>query len=109
MSGKVELRVKMTLKILLCTLLAVAAAACLFATLASLGVLDARADGQDEYLLMEYNDCIGIYYLPDTSSPAAVTGIRVDTLPAADREDLENGIVAADWEELVARLEDLGS
>jgi len=108
-SGEAGLRVKMTVKIVLCTLLAVVAVACVFATLTSLGVLNARADGQDEYLLMEYGDCIGIYCLPNTDTPAAVTKIRVATLPAADQKELIKGIVASDWDELVARLEDLGS
>ncbi len=61
-----------------------------------------------EYVLREHRGVVGIFE-PGELLPVSVTDIEVDGLRAGDRELLKAGVAAADREELLELLEDLGS
>jgi len=95
-------------KLWLCTLAAVGA----MVTAAAAGTY--RAAGEDpaaaeRYLLRSCRDYVAVYTLANPAEPLSVTEIPVQSLPAADRAKLENGILVGSREELLLLLEDLGS
>lgn len=100
---------KEKMKIMLCAVLTVTAALCLMATLADIGVLDAGARAPAEYLLREQNGYVAVVNCSAEAQSMNITEIRVSTLPPADRRALARGVEVRDKEELLERLEDLGS
>jgi len=72
---------------------------------------DAEADlsGGYRYLVREYQGQVAVFLPKQLYGPKYVTGIRVDSLPQADREALEAGIRIRTDAQLTALLEDLGS
>ena len=68
------------------------------------GVLDWPLAIEDaEFVLREYDGCVG------ESKPVTTTDINVRTLREADRALLSAGLPAADKDEVLTLLEDLGS
>ena len=62
-----------------------------------------------EFVLREYNGCIGVFSPQSDAGPITVTDIETRSLREADREIVKNGIAVADREELLTLLEDFGS
>lgn len=62
-----------------------------------------------EFVLREYDGCIGVFSPRSGDGPISVTDIELRSLREADREILSSGIAVADREELLSLLEDLGS
>lgn len=100
---------KEKMKIMLCAVMTVTAALCLLATLADIGALDAGAQAPAEYLLREQDGYVAVVRCAEEPQSITLTEIRVSTLPLTDRRDLAEGVEVRDEEELLARLEDLGS
>lgn len=100
---------KEKMKIMLCAVLTVTALLCLLATLADMGALEARAKAPAEYLLREQNGYVAVVNCAEQTQSLKLTEIRVATLPPADRRALARGLEVRDEEELLERLEDLGS
>ena len=67
----------------------------------------ARADTWSGYILRDDNGYIAIY--SSEGVRIKLTDIETDTLNYTDREKLARGIAAADHDELIRYLEDLGS
>ncbi len=61
------------------------------------------------YVLRDYGGVVAVFLPEEEKRPLAVTDIAVEELRAADRTLLDQGIRAADRDELVSLLEDLGS
>ncbi|MCD7844778.1 MAG: hypothetical protein LUG57_02815 [Oscillospiraceae bacterium] len=103
---------KVRIKIILCLLLAVFAAASLGAVLAGLGLWpeeDVSASAEQGYLLREWEGCVGVFCPPDAASPVMVTDIQVRGLPISDRLSLAGGVGAEDYGGVIQLLEDFGS
>lgn len=104
---------KLKIKIALCLLLAVFAAASLLAVLASLGVLPGNDSiptaAESVYTLRAWDGCVAVFCPPDAEAPVTLTDIRVRDLPLHDRLALTGGIAAADYGEVARLLEDFGS
>lgn len=99
-----------SVKIVLCVLLMVFAAASLITVLADLGVLPAvQAAGSPAYELRTWEGCVAVFCPPDASIPDTVTDIRVRDLPPADRQALAAGVAADDRDQVVRLLEDYGA
>ena len=102
---------KLWVKLALCLLLALFAAASLLAVLADLGLL-----GGDEvplaedagYVVRDWDGRLAVFTPPEADSPVTVTDVRVRMLPLSDRLALTRGLPAADRESLARLLEDLG-
>ena len=62
-----------------------------------------------EFVLREYDGCIGVFSPQSDDGPITVTDIETRSLREADREIVKNGIAVADREELLSLLEDFGS
>ncbi len=90
-------------------MLAVVAMLCLTATMAKLGVLNASARSEDEYLVRSYEGLVYVYRLPDTRKPLYVLQTAADELPTARRAELALGVRAADDDELREILDNLES
>ncbi len=100
---------KERVKIMLCAVMTVTAALCLLAVLADMGVLDADAQTAAEYLLREQDGYVAVVHCGEETQSVTLTEIRVATLPLSDRRALAAGMELRDTEELLERLEDLGS
>ena len=70
---------------------------------------EADRSGGYRYLVREYQGQVAVFLPKQLYGPKYVTGIRVDSLPLADREALEAGIRIRTDAQLTALLEDLGS
>lgn len=70
---------------------------------------EADLSGEYRYLVREYQGQVAVFLPKQLYGPKYVTGIRVDSLPQADREALEAGIRIRTDAQLTALLEDLGS
>ena len=70
---------------------------------------EADLSGGYRYLVREYQGQVAVFLPKQLYGPKYVTGIRVDSLPQADREALEAGIRIRTDAQLTALLEDLGS
>lgn len=103
------MKLKWKMKILLCGVLMIFAGLSLAAVLSDLGVLRVSAAEDPVYVLREHDGYVSVYYPPEDPEPAMLTDIRVADLPAGDRRDLEQGIGAADYEEMIGLLEGLSS
>ena len=79
------------------------------AVLGDLGVLDASAAEENVYALRDYGGHVAVFCPAEAQEPILVTDISVETLPAGDRRDLQNGLGAGDYEEMIAILEGLSS
>ena len=62
-----------------------------------------------EFVLREYDGCIGVFSPQSEDGPITVTDIELRSLREADREIVRNGLAVADREELLSLLEDFGS
>ena len=62
-----------------------------------------------QYILREFDGQIAVFVPDDSFNPIILTGILTSSLPKADREQLQLGIVVAGDEELAKLLEDFGS
>lgn len=101
---------KTSVKIALCILLVVFAAASLVTVLADLGVLSVTpAEAEAEYELRTWDGCVAVFSPPDASVPGTVTDIRVRDLPLADRLALDGGVRAVDYDRVIRLLEDYGA
>lgn len=99
---------KRKVKIILCLVLTLFAAASLAAVLGSLGALPAGAMEQT-YLLREQDGRICVFYPADAEEPAMVTDIRVRDLPLGDRLELTAGVSVSDYGAVARLLEDYGA
>ena len=61
-----------------------------------------------EFVLREYDGCVAVFAVGE-SKPVTTTDINVRTLREADRALLSAGLPAADKDEVLTLLEDLGS
>ena len=59
-------------------------------------------------MLREYDGCVAVFAVGE-SKPVTTTDINVRTLREADRALLSAGLPAADKDEVLTLLEDLGS
>lgn len=64
------------------------------------------ADEARVYTVKAVGDVIGVYYGGEL---VLLTDIAVGALPTSDREALSNGIVASEYEKVLALLEDYSS
>ena len=101
------MKLRWKMKILLCGVLVIFAGLSVAAVLSDLGVLSASAAGEGAYMLRAYEGYVAVFCPPEIESPAMLTDIRVENLPAGDRRDLENGLPAEDYEQMLAMLEGL--
>ena len=69
----------------------------------------ADAPAQHRYLVREYEGMVAVFLPRQLFGPKYVTGIRVDSLPQADREALADGIPVYSDAQLTALLQDYGS
>ena len=103
---------KLRVKLILCLVLVLFAAASLLAVLGDLGLLD-RDDvlpaEQTGYALRTWEGHLAVFSPPSADSPAQVTAVRVHMLPLPDRLALTRGVAAADRESLARLLEDYGA
>ena len=65
-------------------------------------------DAEGGYLIRATAGFVSVYYR-GTGYPALVTGIAIETLAEADKEDILSGIVVDTREQLMKLMEDLGS
>ena len=65
-------------------------------------------EAEDGYIVRSTAGFISVYYR-GTGYPAFVTGIALETLTDADKEDIVSGIIVDTREQLVKLMEDLGS
>lgn len=99
-----------SVKIALCVILMLFAAASLITVLADLGVLPAvQTAGQAEWSLREWNGYVAVFSPPDAQTPGTVTDIRVGDLPPADRRSLAGGVTAESYDQVIRLLEDYGA
>ncbi len=96
------------IRLILCLLLTVFAAASLIAVLGSLGALPAGAVGET-YTLREVDGRIGVFCPSDADEPSVLTEIRVRDLPMGDRLELISGVTVSDYGAAVRLLEDYGA
>lgn len=68
-----------------------------------------RAPAESGFVLREHEGYIAVYSAAKKREMLTLTDIKVDSLPTADRLELESGIFAGDNEQLLLLLEDLGS
>ena len=99
---------KRNVRLALCLLLALFAAASLAAVLGSLGALPAGVVGET-YLLREVDGVIGVFYPADAAEPSVLTDIRVRDLPLGDRLELITGVSVSDYGAVARLLEDYGA
>ena len=97
------------MKILLCGVLVLFAGVSAAAVLSDLGVLPVSAAEEGDYILREHDGYVSVFCPPEAEEPTMITDIRVDDLPAGDRRDLQSGIEAPDYEQMIALLEGLSS
>ncbi len=102
------MRMTSRMKVILCVLLAVFAAASLAAVLGSLGVLPVGAMGET-YELRIVDGRIGVFTPADAETPAVITDIRVSDLPLGDRVALTAGVSVSDYGAVTRLLEDYGA
>lgn len=103
---------KLWVKLTLCLLLVLFAAASLLAVLGDLGLLgrqDALPAEDAGYALRDWDGRLAVFSPPEADTPAEVTDVRVRMLPLSDRLALRKGLAAPDREALVRLLEDLGA
>lgn len=101
---------KTSVKIALCVVLMLFAAASLVVVLADLGVLPAvTAAAEADYELRGWDGYVAVFSPPDARVPGTVTDIRVRDLPVADRLALAAGVEAADYDQVIRLLEDYGA
>lgn len=73
------------------------------------GELSWPVDAEDaEFILREYDGCVAVFSA-DGGGPLTTTEIEVRSLREADRQLLGAGLPAADRDEVLTLLEDLGS
>lgn len=82
----------------------------LVSVLGSMGVLPVSAPEEAEgYLLREYEGYLAVYYPASSDYPAMITEVRTRDLPLPDRAALQEGIPAADRNEVMRLLEDFAA
>ena len=112
---------KLWMKLAGCGIMTVAAVCCASAAISGItgyvsaeedsgeGVLDWPLAIEDaEFVLREYDGCVAVFAVGE-SKPVTTTDINVRTLREADRALLSAGLPAADKDEVLTLLEDLGS
>ena len=103
---------KLWIKLALCLLLMLFAAASLLAVLDDLGLVgreDVLPEQDAGYALRDWQGRLAVFSPPGADTPAQVTDVRVRMLPLTDRLALRRGVAAADRESLARLLEDLSS
>ena len=102
---------KMSVKIALCVILMLFAAASLLAVLSDLGALpaDRTAAVETGYELRNWEGFVALFSPPGGRAPVGLTEIRVDDLPPMDRLALSQGIRRDTYDEIVRLLEDFGA
>lgn len=101
--------VRTRLQIFFCALLAVTALLALVATLTDIGALGADAAARDAYLLRTHDGVVCVYRLPNRREPVYVSQLKTDSLPPGVRAQLAEGVGAADFDEALALLAQMGS
>lgn len=107
---------KLWIKLALCSVLTVAAAASAAAVYSGFEHPDERETQQIEprslegaqFVVREYDGCVAVFAAGE-SSPITMTDIDVRSLREYDRALLMAGLPAADSDEVLTLLEDLGS
>ena len=102
---------RLKIKLIAGTALAVFAIVCLLAVLSDLGLgpQTVLASAESGYVLRTWDGYIGVFCPPDSKQPAVLTDVRVRDLPMTDRLALTKGIPAADYGQVVRLLEDYGA
>lgn len=72
------------------------------------GVPMMEESGEFEYVLGEYGGRLAVFS-SGSSNPDLVFNVYLQSLPALDRTQLESGITAKDYAELVSLIEDFTS
>ncbi len=103
------MKIRWKMKLLLCGLLVLFAGLSAAVVLSNLGVLPASTSGEGEYVLRARDGYVSVFYPSEAEEPSMITDIRVADLPAGDRRDLQMGIFAPDYEQMIALLEGLSS
>lgn len=102
---------KLRLRMILCSVLAVTALAMALFTLS--GFTAPQASGMvltpPSYVLGERDGSIAVYRSDDPDTPITITNIPLSTLREADRSMISAGLIAGSEDELLMLLEDLGS
>ena len=65
-----------------------------------------KGDSVDVYTVKDYNGRIGVF-VNDSEIPSSTLDVFVNSLPIADRNDLEKGITVYSQQELSRLIEDL--
>ena len=102
---------KTSVKIALCVILMLFAAASLLAVLSDLGALPKAETAQAEtgYELRNWEGFIALFSPPGGRAPVGLTEIKVADLPTMDRLALAEGIRRDTYDEIVRLLEDFGA
>ena len=102
---------KIGIRMILCTVLAVVALAMAMFTLSGFTGRDdqPQALSDPRYVLGERDGSIAVFRSDDPDTPVTITNIQLATLREADRQMISAGLIAGSEDELLMLLEDLGS
>ena len=98
---------RITIRIIICTILAAIALTLAVFTVADFHRANAAREAQG-YVLGALGDSVAVYAGGDLKNPLDVTDIELASLRETDRELITKGMPVASREELLQLLEDLG-